>query len=202
MSFCLFTLSLIEKMKGKFVIVTGPSASGKTRLVDFLVWQVPDSAKLVTVTTRLPRPGEKDGVDYFFTDRPIFEKRMAEGEFFEYAEVYGNLYGSSRKVLESFRERFSFVFAVIDVQGARTLKNAVTEAFAIFLRPENFADITRRLKVERRDMTEREFQERVLAAEKELSLAESFDAVIMNKEGDFESTGKQALDLIKNFQRS
>ncbi len=120
-------------MKGTLVIIIGPSASGKTTLVQELLKRVPESARLVTVTTRSMRPQEKEGVDFFFISRKEFEQRIQEGDFFEHAEVYGNLYGSSKKILDSYLKQYRYVFAIIDVQGAETLRTQVKNTFSIFI---------------------------------------------------------------------
>ena len=163
-------------MKGKFVIIVGPSTSGKTEMVKALLERIPDSAKFVSMTTRAPRPDEKDGVDYVFVSCPEFEKRLAAGEFFEYAEVYGNLYGSSRKVLDTSLDRHPFVFAVIDFQGAQTIKAIMPEAFVVFLNPGSIEVVHDRMRKIRTDISEEQMKKRMETARHELSLANTFDA--------------------------
>ena len=184
-------------MKGSFIIITGPSASGKTTLVAALLQTLHGAAKLPTVTTRAVRPGECDGVDYFFTDSDSFKKRIAAGEFFEYAEVYGNLYGSSKAVLSEFLENHKFVISVVDVKGAKTLKEKIPEAFVIFLRPASENDVVRRLKEERKEIPASELSARLKAVEWELGMASSFDAIVENKEGELAATVSEVLGLIQ-----
>lgn len=179
--------------QGRFIVITGPSAAGKTRLVDELLQRVPNAARLVTVTTRAARPGEKDGVDYFFISRGEFRKRLAENDFFEHAEVYGNLYGSSKRVLISFLERYQFVFAIVDVQGADALKRFIPDCTVLFLRPGSIGEIERRLKSRAMAVPSAEMKRRVLQAKQELSRADDFDGVIENREGEFDATIEQAL---------
>ena len=138
-------------MKGKFIVIVGPSASGKTELVKALVKKIPEAIKLVTVTTREKRPGEVESKDYYFTNKQEFEARIQSGEFFEHAEVYGNYYGSSKKVLEETLENYKYVFAIIDIQGAKTLKSAMPESLTIFIKPGSIQDIKNRLTAENRN---------------------------------------------------
>ncbi len=184
----------MKEKKGTFVVIVGPSASGKTKLVTELLKRIPDSARLITTTTRQPRPGEKD--DYFFISREEFEKGIAEDVFFEHAEVYGNLYGSSRKVLDDFLEKYSHVFAIIDVQGAQTLKHKIPDAVVIFVKPGSVEDIRRRLMSERRETSPEELQKRMDTVMHELSLEKNFDHVVDNNEGEFEATIQQVLKIV------
>ena len=186
-------------MRGKFIVIVGPSASGKTELVKALVKRVPNSARLVTTTTRERRPGEKD--DYFFTSREEFEKGIAAGEFFEYAEVYGNFYGCSKKVLDDFRAKFEYVFAIIDIQGAETLRRKIHDAFVIFIRSGSLDEIKARLIRARggvSGISKEELEKRLDTAAQELSLASTFDAIVENREGHFAETVEGAINIIKN----
>ena len=175
-------------MKGKFILIVGPSAVGKTELVRALVERIPRSARLVTTTTRLRRDNERDGVDYFFTDRATFEEGIAAGDFFEYADVYGNWYGSSKKVLEDFRNRFEYVFAVVDVQGADTIRRQVPDVFTIFIRPDSMDSLKERLARRKAKLMPGELEKRLETITHELALAPTFDATIDNVDGAFENT--------------
>ncbi len=183
-------------MKGKFFVIVGPSASGKTELVKALISKIPNSARLVTKTTRPRRPEEKE-TDYFFISREEFEKGIAEGDFFEYAEVYGNLYGSSKKVLDDFRSKYDYVFAIIDVQGAQTLKEKMPDAHFIFIRPGSIEDIKKRLLRVRRSISTDELQKRLENIAHELSLAETFETVIENPDGRFSEAVQKAMEVVK-----
>jgi guanylate kinase len=189
-------------MKGAFIVITGPSASGKTKLVERLLKNIPDSSRLITTTTRAPRPGEEDGVDYYFISREEFERRLKEDEFFEHAEVYGNLYGSSNIVLKETLEKSPYVFALIDIQGAQSLKEKMPQAFVIFLNPGSIDDIARRLKSERVNVNQEEIAKRIETATREIELRSHFDAEILNREGYFNDTVKQATALILSLKKS
>ena len=183
-------------MTGKFIIIVGPSTSGKTELVKALLKKMPEATRFVSVTTRAMRPEEKNGVDYTFTDRADFEKRIAAGEFFEYAEVYGNLYGSSKKVLAEELSTHPFVFAVIDFQGAQTIKKLMPEAFVIFLNPGSIEVVHDRMRRIRTDISEEQMAKRMETARHELSLADTFDAKMDNREGYFEEAVEDVQQII------
>lgn len=182
-------------MKGNLIIIVGPSASGKTELVKTLVERIPNSIRLTTTTTRNPRPGEVG--EYVFVDKDEFEKGIQDGDFFEHAEVHGNLYGSSKKVLDTHLEKFKHVFAVIDVQGAKTLKTKIPEALTIFIRGGSIEDIHKRILRARRNISNEELEKRIANATHELSLAHTFDAVVDNEDGKFEKTVTRVMDILK-----
>lgn len=184
-------------MKGKLIIIAGPSASGKTRLVGELLRRFPGSSRLLTTTTRPSRAEEKDGADYFFVSREEFERGIASGEFFEYAEVYGNLYGSSKGALKNALERYPYVFAIIDVQGAIAFRAQLTDSKVIFIRPGSLGDIERRLRQERPDMSKGELVRRLATASLEMQLAGTFDVTVDNIEGRFEETVREVVSHIQ-----
>ncbi len=180
-------------MKGKLVILVGPSASGKTQLLSELLKRVTDSVRLVTTTTRIPRPEESDGKDYFFVTREEFKKGIEDGNFIEHSEVYGNLYGISKKTVGSFLEDHKYVFAVIDVQGAQKLKKMMPDCLTIFIRPGAIEDIKRRLESVRKDTPKEEMKRRIDTAMHELSLAPLFDVIVDNIDGHFDETVEMTL---------
>lgn len=182
---------------GQFIVIIGPTASGKTTLEAELLKRLPNSARIISTTTRAKRPGERDGVDYFFTSRADFEEGIRRDEFIEHAEVHGNLYGSSRTILESTLERYDVVLAVIDIQGARVFKRIVPNMRTVFIRPGSLAELERRLRAERKEAPDDEIRTRLATAERELAVAETFDRVIENVDGQFESTVRQALAYVQ-----
>src|SRR4029077_9917137 len=133
-------------MRGNLYIVSAPSGSGKTTLLQHLLRSFKDLKFSVSYTTRGPRQGEQNGVDYFFTDRDSFLKMVQRGEFFEWAEFNGQLYGTARTFVEEQLESGKDVILDIDVQGAKQVKAKVHDATAIFILPPSFSELERRLK--------------------------------------------------------
>lgn len=182
---------------GQFIIIVGPTASGKTVLMAELLARLPGAVRFVTSTTRSPRPEEKNGVDYFFVSRRDFEKGIRNGDFFEHVEVHGNLYGSSQKVVTSILKKAGTMLAIFDVRGAHTLKKMdPTSVRTLFLRPGSITELERRLRAERVGISDSEVSTRLKTAERELALADTFDRVIENVDGQFESTVLQALTFV------
>lgn len=187
-------------MQGKLILVVGPSASGKTHLVSKLLQKVPNSTRLITTTTRSPRPHERDGKDFFFLTIEDFKKEIQAGNFIEHAEVYGNLYGSSKKVLGDCLQKYKYVFATINVQGVKSLKAEIPSSFSIFIRPGSIEDIKRRLLQDRKGVSDEETQKRIATAEYELSLAPTFDAVVDNIEGHLEDAAQNVLGILSKIE--
>ena len=132
--------------RGRLFIVSAPSGTGKTTLVERLVQVVPDLVLSRSFTSREPRPGEVDGVDYNFIRREQFDAMVAAGEFLEFAEVFGNYYGTSagetERVLASGRD----VVLVIDVQGARQVRLRGFDSVGVFVLPPSYAVLEKRLR--------------------------------------------------------
>ncbi len=135
--------------------------------------------RVVTHTTRLPRAGEKDGVDYHFVTRETFEDMIKRGEFVEYAVVHGNYYGTSRKALEDVIKKGYDAVLAIDVQGARRVMGEFDNVVSIFILPPSFEEWLDRLK---RDNTRSDLNRRLQTALSELDELEIFDFCIVNDE--------------------
>src|SRR5207253_6050977 len=132
--------------RGLLFIVSAPSGAGKTTLVERLVEQTPHLKMSRSYTCRPARPGETDGVDYNFVTRERFEAMVAVGEFLEWADVFGNLYGTSAADTEQLLEVGDDVVLVIDVQGARQVRAAGMTTTAIFVMPPSFEVLEQRLR--------------------------------------------------------
>ena len=136
-------------MRGNLYILSAPSGSGKTTLLQHLLRSFKDLKFSVSYTTRQARNGEQNGVDYFFTDRPTFLSMVDRGEFLEWAEFNGELYGTAQAFVEEHAGAGRDVVLDIDVQGARQVKSKIKNAIAIFILPPSFAELERRLKARR-----------------------------------------------------
>jgi guanylate kinase len=162
-------------------IISGPSGVGKDAIIEQLRERFPEAFFAVTATTRDRRPGEIDGVHYFFLSKDDFRQRLAEGEFLESATVYGNLYGVLRGPVRAALARGQDVFVKVDVQGAAEIQRLVPGAVAIFLAPESASTLLQRLKHRKTD-DPAELMARFATATRELGAASEFDYVVFNKQ--------------------
>jgi guanylate kinase len=163
-------------MTTPILVITGPSGVGKGTLIKGLLERVPGLELAVSATTRKPREGEVNGVDYHFLSEADFDRRAAAGEFVEHAEYAGNRYGTLKSELS--RPARGIVLE-IDVQGARQVREALPEAKLIFIEPPSFEDLERRLAGRGSDRPE-QIERRLTAAREELAAAGEFDHRIVN----------------------
>lgn len=161
------------------VIFAAPSGAGKTTIAHELDRRREDIEFSVSATTREPRVGEQDGVDYHFRSEADFRKMIERGELLEWAEVHGQLYGTLRSSLEAARKRSHFLILDIDVQGSRQVKEAVPESISIFVLPPSGEELARRLTGRASEDSERQ-RRRLTAARAELMAAAEFDYVVVN----------------------
>ncbi len=170
--------------RGNLIVISAPSGSGKSTLVRGLfdrLLETPGLVFSVSHTTRKPRSGEKHGVDYFFVPEEEFRAMIAAGGFLEYAEVYGNLYGTSREAVETQLQEGRDVLLDIDVQGAMSVKQSLQSAILIFVLPPSFRALRERLL--KRGLDERETIERRLRiAREEVVCYRKYDYVIVNED--------------------
>ncbi len=165
--------------KGKLIVVSGPSGAGKSTVISKVMANDPSMVFSVSATTRQPREGERDGVDYYFIDKPRFEAMLKNNELLEHAEYVGNCYGTPKApVFESVEQGKSVIFD-IEVQGAAQIKRQCPEAILIFIIPSDFAQIEKRLRSRNTD-SEEKIQQRIKTARQEYSLAKSYDYIILN----------------------
>ena len=164
-------------------IVSAPSGTGKTTVVERLV-KVTDHLRLSrSYTSRHPRGDERDGVDYNFVSRDRFEAMIGNGEFLEWADVFGNLYGTAREDTSRCVECGDDVVLVIDVQGARKVRATGAPHVAIFVLPPSYEVLERRLRGRSKD-TEDAIRRRLEVAREEVSAFEEYDYVVVNDEFD------------------
>ena len=169
--------------KGVLYIVSAPSGAGKTSLVKALLKTDPAIRLSVSYTTRAPRPGETDGRDYHFVDRHRFELMLAEGEFLEHAEVYGNFYGTSKGSITRDLNAGHDILLEIDWQGAAQVKHHLPESTSIFILPPSFNALRSRLKGREQDSDE-VIERRLAAAAHDVAHADAFDYIMVNDDFD------------------
>ena len=184
--------------KSRLFIISGPSGSGKTSLVKAVVEKTPEVVASVSHTTRSMRPGEVNGRDYMFTSIAEFTGMIEQGEFLEYAEVFGNFYGTSQSSVQSQLEQGLRVILEIDWQGARLTRQQIANTTSIFILPPSRAALQQRLHNRGQDSDET-VSRRMRKAESEISHYGEFDHVVLNDDFD---RALQALDcLITDSER-
>ena len=167
--------------RGLLFIVSAPSGAGKTTLVERLVEQVPGLQLSRSYTSRPAREGETDGVDYNFVSRERFEAMAAAGEFLEWAEVFGNLYGTSEADTDRALKTGSDLVLVIDVQGARKVRRLGIETTATFVMPPSVEVLERRLRGRSKD-SEAVIGRRLEVARDEVLAFGDYDFIVVNDE--------------------
>jgi guanylate kinase len=163
----------------KVLVITGPSGVGKGTLIRGLLERVPGLELSVSATTRAPRPGERDGVDYHFLTREEFEAHVAAGDFVEHATYSGQRYGTLRSELERRLRSADGVVLEIEVQGARQVRAAMPEAVAVFIAPPSTEALRVRLVGRGTDSSE-QVDARLQTAERELQARPEFAHVVVN----------------------
>lgn len=175
--------SMDRRHEGFFIVVSGPSGVGKSTLVDVVMGRVPKLRYSVSSTTRPPRPGEVDGSDYFFLDRDEFERKAAAGDFLEWAEFCGNLYGTPRDYIQRSIDEGLIVIMDIDMQGATMLRPRMPSGVFVFLLPPSLEELQARLKG-RGSEGEEAIHQRLEVALTELEAIHQYDYVIVNDDRD------------------
>ncbi len=168
--------------KGLLLVVSGPSAVGKDTVLDALLSlsSLPSPVqKCVTTTTRPPRPGEKDGIDYIFVSATEFNELVAQDALLEYAEVHGYYYGTPHTYVTNERAMGTDVILKIDVQGGRAVKQKVPDAVLIFLQPPSLEELERRLRG-RATENEEDIARRLLNARREMAQRPHYDYAVTN----------------------
>lgn len=171
--------------KGTLYIVSAPSGAGKSSLIAALLETNPTYAMKVSVshTTRTMRPGEQDGIHYHFVDKAHFEDLIEKGEFLEYAQVFGNYYGTSRAWIEQNLDKGIDIFLDIDWQGAQQIRPQMPLAKSVFILPPSKEELERRLNARGQDSQE-VIAKRMSEAQSEISHYNEYDYLIVNDDFD------------------
>jgi guanylate kinase len=175
-------------------VITGPSGVGKGTLIRGLRERVPELELSVSATTRAPRPGERDGVDYHFLSPEEFERRVATGDFVEHATYSGNRYGTLRSELERPLQAGTPVVLEIEVQGARQVREAMPDALAVFIAPPSHDALRARLVGRGTDAAE-QVNERMRTAARELEAQDEFGHVVVNDR--LEDATEQLVEIVR-----
>jgi len=187
-----------SQKKGKLIIFSAPSGSGKTTLVHYVMEQIPHLTFSVSATSRSPRPGEKDGVDYYFMSVDDFKQKIKENAFVEWEEVYENqFYGTLRSEVEQIRQKGDSVIFDVDVKGGLNIKKLYGEkALAVFVKPPSLAVLEERLRHRSTESGEN-LHKRLERAAYELTFEDRFDKVLVND--DLKKSRQEAVEIVRNF---
>jgi guanylate kinase len=177
---------------GLLFIISAPSGAGKTTLAEQLAARVPQLRLSRSYTSRAARPGESDGVDYNFVSRERFEAMAEAGEFLEYADVFGNFYGTRLADTRALLDAGCDVVLVIDVQGARKVRDRGLETTTIFVMPPSFEVLEQRLRGRSKD-ADAAIQQRLRVAREEVAAFTEYNFVVVNDEVE------TALDLLRSI---
>ncbi len=186
-------------MSGLFVIISSPSGGGKDAVIRELIKKIPNSAKLVTTTTRSPRPEDTDGVTYYFTDKADFENKIKNNEMMEYATYAENYYGVQKSELENKLQNFDVVFSNVDVQGRRNYTESGVKNLSIFILPDNLDDLKKRI-LHRGGVSESEVDLRLEIAKQEIEAAKEYQFQVVNKAGHLGETIDNVAKIITSYQ--
>ena len=181
--------------KGRLLVVSGPSGTGKSTVVNHLIETLDHLCLSVSATTRAPREYEKEGREYYFVDRADFEGRIARGEMLEYASYNGNYYGTPNSKVEEWINQGFDVLLEIEVQGAKKVKARRSDAILIFLIPPSMEEAEARLRG-RGTESEETLRNRLSIAAQELEQAQYYDYVVIN------GTVEQATEDIRSILRA
>ena len=187
-------------MKGNLIIISSPSGGGKGTLIREVLEQIPELGYSVSLTTRAPRFGEENGKHYHFVTRERFEEAIAKGEFLEFAEVHGNLYGTSMVQIEKLTSNGVDVILEIDVQGATKVRAAVPEVTSIFILPPSFEVLKARLTA-RATEGAHDLEVRLRNSIDEVRQYQDFDYIVVNDDVPTASRKLGAIILAERQRR-
>lgn len=181
---------------GNLFVVSGPSGAGKGTLLSQVIERIPDAWVSVSATTRSPRPGEIEGVHYFFLDTDHFKSLVKQDGFLEWAQVHDNFYGTLKKSVVDHMNAGDQVILEIDVQGALQVRKALPEAHLVFIEPPSLEELERRLR-QRGTETEDVISSRMKTAEVELAQKMEYDVQVVND--DLERAVDELVEVINSF---
>ncbi|NQV90380.1 guanylate kinase [Candidatus Uhrbacteria bacterium] len=188
-------------MSKNVYIITGPSGVGKTTVALELLRLMPTLKKVVTCTTRAIREGESDGVSYHFLDHHTFQKLIDEGAMFEWDRHYDHLYGSRTSDVQELLEAGNDVLFVVDIAGAKTVKEVFPHSILFFLEPETEDQLLKRL--EKRDNGETTgLHERLTSIQEEMAFATIADHSLVNAEGKLDETVKKIQEIMGSLDET
>ena len=182
--------------KGLLLVVSGPSGAGKGTVVKRFREMVPEIGFSVSATTRAPREGEVDGVDYYFVNRGEFVRMIADGEMLEYNEFCGNLYGTPKKEADKAAENGVDLILEIESNGAFNVKRLMPDTVLVMIMPENLAQLEERLRG-RDSEPDEVIAERLATAKNEVEKASGYDYVLVNETGKIDECAEKLCAILR-----
>jgi len=179
-------------------VLAGPSGVGKGAIVARLLAALPDLELSISATTRRPRPREDEGRHYYFVDRADFDRMIEAGGFLEWADIFGERYGTPREPVAHALAGGRDVLVEIDVQGARQVKAAEPQAFMVFITPPSLQELERRLRT-RATETDEQIRRRLAKASDELAAEPEFDVTVVND--DLETAAREVVQIVDRLRR-
>lgn len=180
-------------MRGRIFVISGPSGAGKSTLIKAVRERIDNISYSVSHTTRSPRSGEQDGVDYFFVEKPVFEAMIENNSFVEWALVYDDYYGTSCQILEEKLKSGMDIVLDIDIQGAKNMKEKIDDCLLIFILPPSREILEKRLRARATDNADA-IDKRIGLAVNELANCSWYDYLIIND--DLEKAAKDLESII------
>jgi guanylate kinase len=184
--------------RGKLIVLAGPSGVGKGAIVARLLAALPDLELSISATTRQPRAREDEGRHYHFVERRTFDETVDAGGFLEWADIFGERYGTPREPVARALAEGRDVLVEIDVQGARQVKAAEPEAFMVFITPPSLEELERRLRT-RGSETDQQIRRRLAKASDELAAEPEFDVTVVND--DLETAAREVVEIVDRLRR-
>ncbi len=186
----------MQNKTGQLVIISSPSGGGKDAVIAALLKIFLTAARLITTTTRPPRPGNKNGVDYYFIGEEEFKNKIERGDFLEHNFYAGNYYGTQKKHLEKMLATHDIVFTQIEVNGKHNLDKAGVKNLSIFLLPESLDILRQRIK-RRGGLTPELIAKRLAIAEQEIAASADYDYRLVNVDGKMEETVDKIAKILR-----
>jgi guanylate kinase len=183
-------------VRGRLIVVSGPSGAGKDTLIQAALEAIPELALIASATTRNPREGEVEGIDHVFLSREEFERWIEEDRLLEWAEYSGNLYGTPKQSVEELLEGGRSVILRIELQGARKIKERRPDAVMVFVRAPSLEETRRRLE-RRATETSESVESRMATAIREVAARDEFDYEVVN--GDREQAERDMIETLKTI---
>ncbi|OGH91423.1 MAG: hypothetical protein A2534_03025 [Candidatus Magasanikbacteria bacterium RIFOXYD2_FULL_39_9] len=191
----------MQSTTGLFVIISSPTGGGKDATIEELIKIFPNSARLVTTTSRAPRPADQEGVTYNFISKEDFESKIKEGYFVEYNNYASNYYGTPKEYLAKMLAEHSIVFSNIDVNGKHSMDKLGIKNLSIFLLPESIAILEQRVE-KRGGLTKEQIAERIKIVSQEIEASKDYGYKLTNYEGKLDETVANVAKIVQEHLKS